>query len=89
MDFDVTENEGMLEVKKDGQEWCVPSLQKIPFRRYQALQRKIANAEDADQVAVDEIGAILDEYAPGMLDALDVGEAMSMISMFSVGLGES
>lgn len=88
MSFEVNENGGMLEIGKDGEQWTVPSLTKIPYRKYQALQKRLMAAEDADQEAVDAIGEMLDESAPGMLDALELGEAMTVIGLFSAGLGE-
>ena len=87
MSFEVNENGGMLEIVKDDAKWTVPSLTKIPYRKYQALQKRLMSAEDADQEAVDAIGEMIDESAPGMLDALELGEAMTVIGLFSAGLG--
>lgn len=62
--------------------------------RFRKIQKAISKADDKEEALFDEIMAIFDEYAPGIMERLSLGQAMELFKAYSADendatLGES
>ena len=83
-----------FEFEYDGEVYSIPSRLGLPMARFRKIQKAITNADDKEEALFDEIMVLFEEYAPGLMDKLSLGQAMELFKAYSsdddgASLGES
>ena len=83
----------VFEFEFDGKTYSIPSRLGLPMARFRKIQKAITQADDKEEALFDEIMAVFDEYAPGIMEQLTLGQAMELFKAYSsdddTSLGES
>lgn len=92
--FKLESNKQVFEFEFDGETYSIPSRLGLPMPRFRKIQKAISKADDKEEALFDEIMAIFDEYAPGIMERLSLGQAMELFKAYSADendatLGES
>ena len=85
----------LWEFEFGGEVYGIPAVDSLPLSTYRRIRRAIGEAGDkADDAFFDEVMRLFDEYAPEVVDKLDLEQAKALFVAYSTnddgaGLGES
>ena len=77
-----------------GKKYSIPSRASLPMKRFREIRKALAEADYSEEVLFDEIMKLFDEYAPDVMERIDLGQAMELFKAYSsedddASLGES
>jgi len=84
-----------FEFESDGKVYSVPQISDLPLKRFKKIQKTVRDADEnmREEVAVDAVLEVFDEFAPGSTDNLTYMQAAKLVSAYANGgeesLGES
>ena len=71
----------------------VPVRESLPMPEFRAMRKRIADAEEPAEEAINAVFDLFDKYAPGALDSLTFEQAVKLCGAYANGegvtLGES
>ena len=72
--------------------YSVPRRASLPVKKFREIRKRINEAEDQEEAAIDVIFDLFDEYAPGVIDSMSFEQAINLVSAYTndgENLGES
>ena len=80
-----------FEFQVDGVVYSVPRRESLPIPKFRELRKRISEAENQEEEAIDAILDLFEEYAPGAVAKLNFAQAVELITAYTSGeeLGES
>lgn len=74
--------------------YAIPSRESLPMPKFRAMRKRIAEADEKEEEAINAVFDLFDEYAPGALDSLTFEQALKLCNAYATGgdgdtLGES
>lgn len=77
-----------LEGDESGKVWELPLITKLPYRTMNKLVKRIRESSETQGfTALDDVDAILDDLAPGLLDRIDADQYRFIIGAWSDASG--
>lgn len=78
----------------DGKAYEVPARGSLPIQTFRAIRKAMAESDNAEEVFFDEVMKLFDEYAPEVMEAIDLDQAMDLFRAYATDgdeptLGES
>ena len=78
----------------DGEVYSVPRRESLPMPKFRELRKRITEADNQAEEAIDSMFDLFDEFAPGALDSLTFEQALKLVNAYMSGgegetLGES
>lgn len=80
-----------FEFMVDGKVYNIPRRESLPISKYREIRKRINEASNPEEEAIDAIFDLFDEYAPGVIGSMTFGEAVKLVKAYTSDedLGES
>lgn len=83
-----------FEFEFEGKVYLIPSRTGLPMSTFRKIRKALAESDNSEEALFDEIMKVFDEYAPEVMDRIDLNQAMQLFRAYSVeddgeSLGES
>lgn len=77
-----------------GKTYSIPARTSLPMAKFRDIRRAIAESDEPEETLFDEVMGLFDAYAPEVMEAIDLGQAMKLFRAYANGgdepkLGES
>lgn len=77
-----------------GKVYSIPSRDGLPMSTFRRIRKALAESDNSEETLFDEIMRVFDEYAPDVMERIDLNQAMQLFKAYSVeddgvSLGES
>lgn len=83
-----TSEAAQFEFEIDGKAYSIPRRESLPMPVFRKMRKRISEAEDQAEEAINAVFDLFDEFAPGALDSLTFEQAISLASAYTNGESE-
>lgn len=73
----------LFEFEIGRKKYKVPRRESLPMPKFREMRKRIAEAEDKDEEAINAIFDLFDEFAPGALDSLTFEQALKLVTAYT------
>ena len=80
-----------FQFESNGVVYSVPRRESLPVPTFRKMRKRISEAENQEEEAIDAILDLFEEFAPGSLDGMTFAQAVELITAYTGDndLGES
>ena len=79
-----------FEFEIDGKQYAVPRRESLPMPKFREIRKRLSEADNQAEEAINAMFDLFDEFAPGALDSLTFEQSLKLVNAYSTeGDGES
>ena len=73
----------VFEFEVDGKAYAIPARESLPMPTFRKIRKRIQDADNKAEEAIDAMFDLIEEFAPGAMDSLTFEQALKLVNAYT------